>query len=86
MGGAAELLVRPPSPDALVAMLRLAAREGVPVTVLGGGANTLVGDGGVPGVTLKLPGGPLPGGGRGGPDEGRFTLGAGAAIVAAGQR
>lgn len=55
VGGAAELWVRPSSPEALVKALRLARDEGVPVTVLGGGANTLVGDGGVPGMTLKLP-------------------------------
>jgi UDP-N-acetylmuramate dehydrogenase len=55
VGGPAELWVRPSSPDALVGLLRLAREEGVPVTVLGGGANTLVGDGGVKGVTLKLP-------------------------------
>jgi UDP-N-acetylmuramate dehydrogenase len=54
-GGAAELYVRPRSPDALVALLQRAVQAGVPVHVLGGGANTLVGDGGVPGVTVKLP-------------------------------
>ncbi|WP_415835365.1 FAD-binding protein, partial [Corallococcus soli] len=55
VGGPAEALVRPRSADALVDLLRFARDEGVPVTVLGGGANTLVGDGGVPGITLKLP-------------------------------
>ena len=75
VGGNAELWVRPSSPDSLVAMLRMARDQGVPVTVLGGGANTLVGDGGVPGITLKLPSDFLP-------EEkvidsagGRFTLG-----------
>jgi UDP-N-acetylmuramate dehydrogenase len=51
VGGAAEMLVRPSSPDALLEVLR----DGRPVSLLGGGANTLVGDGGVPGFTLKLP-------------------------------
>jgi UDP-N-acetylmuramate dehydrogenase len=80
-GGAAELYVRPRSPDALVALLQRAVEADVPLHVLGGGANTLVGDGGVPGVTVKLP-----------PDLSReecetseegglVTLGAGAAIV-----
>lgn len=55
VGGAAEALVRPASPDTLVAVLRFCRDEGVPLAVLGGGANTLVGDLGVPGVTLKLP-------------------------------
>ena len=81
VGGPAELLVRPRTPDALVAVLARARAGGVPVHVLGGGANTLVGDLGIPGVTLKLP-----------PDlfaeevqhsgtGGLITLGAGAAIV-----
>lgn len=54
VGGAAEALVKPASAGALVAVLRFARDEGVPLTVLGGGANTLVGDLGVPGITLKL--------------------------------
>jgi UDP-N-acetylmuramate dehydrogenase len=80
-GGAAELLVRPRTPEGLLGLLRRAAEEGVPVHVLGGGANTLVGDGGVPGVTLKVPADfsseerkPLE-------DGCLVTLGAGAAIV-----
>jgi UDP-N-acetylmuramate dehydrogenase len=54
VGGAAALFVRPSGTDALVAALAAARDNGQPVHVLGGGANTLVGDGGVPGVTLKL--------------------------------
>lgn len=57
VGGGAELFVRPVDVDDLVALLRTARQAGQPVTVLGGGANTCVGDGGVPGVTLKLPDG-----------------------------
>ncbi|MCE9667569.1 UDP-N-acetylmuramate dehydrogenase [Myxococcus stipitatus] len=81
VGGAAEALVRPRSPDALVALLKLARDEGVPVAILGGGANTLVGDGGVAGVTVKLPGDMFAEQVELGADEGRVTLGAGAAIV-----
>ena len=55
VGGSADALVRPPNTDALAKVLARAKTEGVPVTLLGGGANTLVGDGGVRGVTLKLP-------------------------------
>lgn len=82
VGGPAELLVRPRSPEALVKLLAKLRAEGIPLTVLGGGANTLVGDGGVPGVTVKLP--PdfvpeeveaLPG------DRMRLTFGAGAPIA-----
>jgi len=82
VGGPAELLVRPRTPDALVAVLARARAEGLPVHVLGGGANTLAGDLGIPGVTLKLPPDlfaeevqPAASGG------GLVVLGAGAAIV-----
>lgn len=81
VGGPAEALVRPRSPDALVALLRLAREQGAPVTILGGGANTLVGDGGVKGITLRLPGDLFPEAADVGEEEGRITLGAGAAIV-----
>lgn len=81
VGGAAEVLVRPRTPDALVAVLKLARDEGAPVAILGGGANTLVGDGGVAGVTVKLPGDLFPEVIEVGPEDGLITLGAGAAIV-----
>ena len=81
VGGPAEALVRPRSPDALVALLRFLREEGVPLTVLGGGANTLVGDGGIPGITVKLPGDLFPELADVGAEEGRLTLGAGAAIT-----
>lgn len=55
VGGAAELFVRPRSPHGLVELLRLVESEQVAFSILGGGANTLVGDLGVPGVTVKLP-------------------------------
>ena len=80
-GGAAELYVRPRSKEALVVLLGRAQDEGVPVHVLGGGANTLVGDGGLPGVTLKLPADLFEEEREVLPDGGRVTLGAGAAIV-----
>jgi UDP-N-acetylmuramate dehydrogenase len=82
VGGPAELLVRPRTAEALVSVLSRARAEGFPVNVLGGGANTLVGDLGIRGFTLKLPADlfaekvqPLVSGG------GLVTLGAGAAIV-----
>src|SRR5690349_12687284 len=81
VGGPAEALVRPRSQEALVELLRLARDEGIPVTVLGGGANTLVGDGGVPGLTVKLPPDLFPEALDVGPDDGRVTLGTGAAIA-----
>ena len=55
VGGPADMLVRPADADDLVALLRGVAELGVPLTVLGGGANTLVADAGVEGVVLRLP-------------------------------
>jgi len=81
VGGGAELFVRPRSPDGLVGVLRSAVSDGIPLTILGGGANTLVGDGGVPGITLKLPVDFLPEQVRLSDSEARLTLGAGAAIA-----
>ncbi len=54
VGGAAEALVKPASADSLQKVLQFAHKEGVAISILGGGANTLVGDLGVPGITLKL--------------------------------
>jgi UDP-N-acetylmuramate dehydrogenase len=55
VGGSADALIRPPNPDVLVAILSQAKKARIPITLLGGGANTVVGDLGVRGVTLKLP-------------------------------
>lgn len=55
VGGPADLLVRPADPDALAELLRCARDLGVPVHVLGGGANTLVADAGVRGIVVRLP-------------------------------
>lgn len=54
VGGAAEMLVKPASADSLQKVLQFARNEGIAISILGGGANTLVGDLGVPGITLKL--------------------------------
>jgi UDP-N-acetylmuramate dehydrogenase len=55
VGGPADLLVRPADPDALAALLRAVRELGVPLAILGGGANTLVADAGVRGVVVRLP-------------------------------
>ncbi|MBX7096207.1 MAG: UDP-N-acetylmuramate dehydrogenase [Myxococcaceae bacterium] len=81
VGGAAEALVRPPNVDAVVGVLRAAREHGVPVAVLGGGANTLVGDGGVPGIVLKLPADLAPEQIERVGERGRVTVCAGAAIA-----
>jgi len=54
IGGPAELLVLPAGVDELAVVLRAAADAGVRVTLLGGGSNLLVGDGGIRGVVVKL--------------------------------
>jgi UDP-N-acetylmuramate dehydrogenase len=81
VGGPAELFVRPRSPDALSQVVRRCVEEQLPLSILGGGANTLVGDGGVPGVTVKLPASLFPEQVERVEGGVRVTLGAGAAIA-----
>lgn len=52
VGGPADYLVRAPTPDALRAAVMWGAAEGMPVTVIGGGSNLLVGDGGIRGLVV----------------------------------
>ena len=54
VGGAARFLVRPQDPAALVAVLGVLSDAGIGWHVLGGGANTIVGDGGIDGAVLVL--------------------------------
>jgi UDP-N-acetylmuramate dehydrogenase len=54
IGGPAEVLFQPASPADLVAGLQIAAQAGVSYRTLGGGSNTLVGDGGVRGLVIHL--------------------------------
>lgn len=49
-GGVADWLARPADEDDLVALLR-----DHPVTVLGAASNVIVRDGGIPGITVRLP-------------------------------
>jgi len=56
IGGPADVLVSPDSVDELALVIRVASAHGVPLTVLGGGSNVLVGDGGIRGVVVKLAG------------------------------
>lgn len=52
IGGPADFLVRAQEADDIVASVRWAAAEGLPVTVIGGGSNLLVGDGGIRGLVI----------------------------------
>ncbi|WP_341704996.1 UDP-N-acetylmuramate dehydrogenase [Ferrovibrio sp.] len=53
VGGPAEVMFRPADREDLVAFLKNRPAD-VPVTVLGVGSNTLVRDGGIPGVVIRL--------------------------------
>jgi UDP-N-acetylmuramate dehydrogenase len=54
IGGPADALLEPRSADELIEALQKAREHGVPVTVLGGGTNVLVRDGGIRGLTIRL--------------------------------
>ncbi len=56
IGGPAEMFCAPQRPEDLAALLTRLAREGVPARLLGGGANTLAPDGGVPGAVVHTGG------------------------------
>jgi len=57
VGGPAEWLIETRSSREIVTALGIAHREGVPVTVLGGGSNVLVSDAGVRGLVIRPRGG-----------------------------
>jgi UDP-N-acetylmuramate dehydrogenase len=54
VGGVARFWVKPRTPEALVETLRILAANGLRWVVLGGGANTIVGDGGVEGAVIRI--------------------------------
>lgn len=54
IGGPAEWLVEPATETDLAALIKACREMEVPLRVLGGGSNLLVGDAGVPGVVVKL--------------------------------
>ena len=58
-GGPADWLLETRSSDEIVAALTLAHREGLPVTLLGGGSNVLVSDAGVRGLVIRPRGGEI---------------------------
>jgi UDP-N-acetylmuramate dehydrogenase len=53
IGGPAELLVRARTPDELAHVVTVARELGVPYTLVGRGANILVGDEGIPGLVIR---------------------------------
>ncbi len=86
IGGPAEAFLRPADAESAAALLAAAHAEGIPLFVLGGGANILVGDRGIKGIVMDCSamrsiGGPL----RGltpalGSDPGLMSAGSGLAM------
>ena len=56
IGGPAEIWAEPQEPEHLRRLLDAAADAGLPVTMVGGGANLLVRDEGIPGLVIHLSG------------------------------
>jgi UDP-N-acetylmuramate dehydrogenase len=54
IGGPADALLEPRSVDELIEATERAGEHEVPVTILGGGTNVLVRDGGIRGLTIRL--------------------------------
>src|ERR687885_49568 len=54
IGGPADALLEPSSADELIRAVETAREHGVPVTILGGGTNVLILDGGIRGLTIRL--------------------------------
>ncbi len=56
IGGPAQYFIEPTNPDQLAEVLRRCRENEIPVCILGGGANLLVGDSGVRGAVIRLDG------------------------------
>ena len=54
VGGSAELLVEPETPEETGAVLSAVHQEHLPLFVLGGGTNLLIRDGGIRGVVIRM--------------------------------
>jgi UDP-N-acetylmuramate dehydrogenase len=54
IGGPADALLEPNNTDELIEAIEKARDHDIPVTVLGGGTNVLVRDGGIRGLTIRL--------------------------------
>jgi UDP-N-acetylmuramate dehydrogenase len=57
VGGPAQWLIETRNSDEIVVAMALADRAGVSVTILGGGSNVLIGDGGIRGLVIRPRGG-----------------------------
>jgi UDP-N-acetylmuramate dehydrogenase len=54
IGGPADALLEPRSVDEMIEATEKATEYGIPFTILGGGTNVLVRDGGITGLTIRL--------------------------------
>ncbi|WDP85483.1 MAG: UDP-N-acetylmuramate dehydrogenase [Desulfobacter sp.] len=54
VGGPADFFAKPSTREELASLIRIARKEGLPITVLGGGTNTLISDQGIRGLVLVL--------------------------------
>jgi UDP-N-acetylmuramate dehydrogenase len=54
IGGPADALLEPASADGLIEAAQRAREHDIPVTILGGGTNVLILDGGIRGLTIRL--------------------------------
>jgi UDP-N-acetylmuramate dehydrogenase len=54
IGGPADALLEASSVEELIQTIEIARKHNVPVTILGGGTNVLILDGGIRGVTIRL--------------------------------
>lgn len=59
VGGPADYFFEPQGREEIIEALVLAARDGLPVTLLGGGSNVLIGDGGIRGLVIRPRGGEI---------------------------
>ncbi len=54
IGGPADALIEPTSVDEFIRAVELAREDDIPLTILGGGTNVLIQDGGIRGLTIRL--------------------------------
>ena len=54
LGGPADIFFRPSSINQLSAFLKLLKNKNIPINILGAGSNTLIRDGGIKGIAIKL--------------------------------
>ncbi len=54
IGGPADALLEPSSADELIEAIETAREHNIPITILGGGTNVLVLDGGIRGLTVRI--------------------------------